>query len=83
MSTAAERMRLVRQRHAAGTVLVRLALSAEGVADLIALGWLKPDAPRKDVPAALVSLLDTAMEARVKPARDLSLPTETWPGVGR
>ena len=82
-SAVALRMRRFRQRRADGAVFIRLVLDAQGVADLVDLGWLRPGAPRKEVPHALIEMMGTAFEVHVRPPQRLDTPVgptlgEVW-----
>lgn len=56
--TAAERMQQYRQRRREGRVIVPLVVNAEGVEDLVGLGWLRPSAAPGEVRAAVLRLLE-------------------------
>ena len=82
-SAVAVRMRRFRQRRAEGAVVIRLVLDAGGVAELVDLGWLRPGASRKDVPAALVEMMGAAFEVHVRPPQRIETPVgpslgEVW-----
>ena len=68
MTTSAERMRRFRQRRRNGDVLVSLRINADGIADLIALGWLKAGASERETREALVRMMETAFAARMRSA---------------
>jgi hypothetical protein len=67
VTTSTERMPRVRQRRREGRILMRFILNADGVSDLVTLGWLQPGAPQSAVRNALIRMIGAAFDARVRP----------------
>ena len=65
--TTTERMQRYRQRRREGRLIVPLVVNAEGVEDLVGLGWLRPGAAPGEVRAAVVRLLKTAFVRGLRP----------------
>jgi hypothetical protein len=65
--TALERLHRSRQRRRNGDVLVTVLLGADGVADLVELGWLQEGASAQQTRAALVKMMSAALEMRIEP----------------
>jgi hypothetical protein len=74
--TALERVRRSRQLRRNGAVLVTVLLDAEGVADLVDLGWLQAGASPPQVRAALVEMMATALDLRITPAAGMLRATD-------
>ncbi len=59
----AERQRRRRARRKEGAVVVRIVLHADGVADLVEAGWLRPQATPVETREALLQVMAATFEA--------------------
>ncbi len=65
--TSATRMRRLRARRKAGATFVEVLVRAPAAANLVALGWLRANAPASEVRQALLRMVRQAMALGVRP----------------
>jgi hypothetical protein len=66
-STSAARMRRLRERRKAGATLVKILITAPTVGQLVAMGWLRPNAPAAEVRQAFAQMIRRALGEGVRP----------------